>query len=106
MYEQQLIATLNIELSLRLADGVSMNDITERVKEKVSALLQTDFNALVTLLYRIDVDEEKLRLLLETNENREATDIITGLIIERQLQKIKSRRKFKPNNNISEEEKW
>lgn len=106
MHEQQLIQSLNKELLLNIADATRLEEIERVVKQRVSELLQTDFNALVTLLYRIDVSEQKLKLLLETNQDTDAADIISRLIVERQIQKIKSRNEFKNNDNISEEEKW
>lgn len=106
MYDQQLIQSLNNDLLLSIADIAGLAEIEQAVKQKVSELLQADFNALVTLLYRIDVSEEKLKLLLETNKDTDAADIISRLIVERQLQKIKSRNEFRSNNDVSEEEKW
>ncbi|MGN6439426.1 MAG: hypothetical protein ACTHMM_23035 [Agriterribacter sp.] len=106
MYDQQLIQSLNNDLLLSIADIAGLAEIEQAVKQKVSELLQADFNALVTLLYRIDVSEEKLKLLLETNKDTDAADIISRLIVDRQLQKIKSRNEFRSNNDVSEEEKW
>lgn len=106
MYEQQLIQALNKDLLLSIADVVELAEIEKAVNQKVSELLQTDFNALLTLLYRIDVSEEKLKLLLETNKDTDAADIISRLIVERQLQKIKSRNQFRNNDSVSDEEKW
>ncbi|MGN6494690.1 MAG: hypothetical protein ACTHLE_22060 [Agriterribacter sp.] len=106
MYEQQLIQALNKDLLLSIADVVELAEIEKAVKQKVGELLQTDFNALLTLLYRIDVSEEKLKLLLETNKDTDAADIISRLIVERQLQKIKSRNQFRNNDSMSDEEKW
>lgn len=106
MYDQQLIQSLNNDLLLSIADIAGLAEIEQAVKQKVSELLQADFNALVTLLYRIDVSEKKLKLLLETNKDTDAADIISRLIVERQLQKIKSRNEFRSNNDVSEEEKW
>lgn len=106
MYDQQLIQSLNNDLLLSIADIAGLAEIEQAVKQKVNELLQADFNALVTLLYRIDVSEKKLKLLLETNKDTDAADIISRLIVERQLQKIKSRNEFRSNNDVSEEEKW
>ena len=74
---------------------------------KINDLIQTDFERLVNLLYRIDVDEQKLKELLIDNPNEDAGVIIARLIIERQLQKIKFKEAFRNDeSNIDEEEKW
>jgi hypothetical protein len=61
---------------------------------------------LVNLLYRIDVSEKNLKELLAKNPKQDAGDIIAMLIIERQLQKIKSRQQFKTDADFEGEEKW
>ena len=59
------------------------------------------------ILYRIDVNERKLKYLLQENVGEDAAFIIADLIIERQIEKIKSRQQFsRRDDNISEEEKW
>lgn len=72
----------------------------------INNLLEKDFERLVFLLYRMDVDENKLKHLLKLNAGSDAGLIIADLMIERQLQKIKSRNDTKQRGNISEEESW
>ncbi|OJU28081.1 MAG: hypothetical protein BGN92_08230 [Sphingobacteriales bacterium 41-5] len=70
-------------------------------------MLSNDFGRLVSSLYRFDVPETKLRNLLKQHPKTDAADIIAKLIIERQLQKLKSRQQYSQrDNDISEEEKW
>ena len=72
----------------------------------LNELINNDFEYLLTILYRIDVDEKRLRALLASQPGENAGELIAHLIIERQEQKIKSREQFKPPTNIPEEEKW
>lgn len=75
--------------------------------DQINKMLQHDFEKLVSTLYRIDVDETKLRLLLDRNTGQDSAEIITDLVIERQVQKIKSREQFRgTNENISDDDKW
>ena len=70
-------------------------------------MILSDFDKLVMMLYRLDINETKLRKILNENPSQDAGNMIADLIIERQLQKIKSRQQFSQrDNNISEEEKW
>jgi hypothetical protein len=78
----------------------------EQLAAYVNELVNHDFDYLLSLLYRIDVDEKKIRALLDSQKNANAGELIATLIIERQEQKIKSREQFKPPTNIPEEEKW
>lgn len=78
-----------------------------QLKQAVSHLIDKDFDALLQLLYRVDVSEEKLRRLLQDFPAADAAGIITNLLLERQLQKIKSRREHaQRDQNIPEDERW
>jgi len=73
----------------------------------INELINNDFHSLIQLLYRIDVNEKKIRFYLEENTHTDAAIVITDLIIERQLQKIEIRKKFTRQNNAEDgEEKW
>lgn len=59
----------------------------------VAQLIDTDYHKLTNILYRIDVDELKLKkALLESDQPISVT--IADLIIERQVQKLKYRNRF------------
>lgn len=73
----------------------------------INELILCNFNGLISILYRIDISEQKLKLLLKKNYETDAAKLIANLIIDRQLQKIKSRHEFGGrDNSINEEEKW
>ena len=83
----------------------------EKLREKliflINELIKKDFDALVQLLYRIDVYEKKIRLYLSKNRQEDSAAILADLIIERQLEKMESRKKFSENKNEEcDEEKW
>jgi hypothetical protein len=103
---KELIKDLNESYGLELAERFSMQEGETFLAEKLNGMIQRDFNTLVRLLYRIDVDEAALRELLKTQAGRDAGRIMARLIIERQLQKIKARPAFKPPDTGSDEERW
>ncbi len=75
--------------------------------DKINELVNTQFQKLVAILYRMDVNETKLKQLLSDNPGTDAGLIIADLMIERQKEKIKSRQQFsKRDENISDDEKW
>ena len=91
------------------------NSIIEMPEEKareeliflINELINKDFHSLIQLLYRIDVNEKKIRVYLEKNSHKDAASVLANLIIERQLQKIESRKKYTSKNNADEhDEKW
>lgn len=81
-------------------------DFEKHLAEYINELLLHDFNKLVQLLYRVDVNENKLKNLLKENPQTDAAVLIANLLIQRQMEKIKTKQSFKKNDNISEEEKW
>jgi hypothetical protein len=105
--EKELIQSINTELAIELPETISFSVFRQQLKDEITHLIQHDFQKLVSILYRIDVNERKLKYLLQENVGEDAAFIIADLIIERQLEKIKSRRKFSQRDDtISDEEKW
>lgn len=73
----------------------------------VNELITRDFNQLVLVLYRLDINEKKLKQTLADHPNQNAGELIAKLIIDRQEEKKKSREAFKEKDwEGSEEEKW
>lgn len=61
------------------------------VKE-IEYLLHSNMERLMWILYRIDIDERKLKLLLESDNETPPAEIIADAIIARQIQKYQSRK--------------
>ncbi len=99
-----LLTTENIFL---ITDELSLKDklLFDTLVLQINDLINNDFERLVSLLYRIDVSEKKLTILLQENKTGNTAELIANLIIERQLQKIISRRETK-KDNFNDEEKW
>ena len=85
---------------------VPSKDLRNQLISFINELINKDFNALVQLLYRIDINEKKLKELLKQNENTDAALIIADLIISRQLQKIESKRQFNQREKTDEDDSW
>ena len=104
MKNEQVLEEVSKELEVIVKD----DSLTKQVLvEKINELINNDFQKLVSILYRMDVSEKKLKQLLNENAGTNAALIITDLMIERQEQKIISRQQFrKKDENISDDEKW
>ena len=102
-----LINDLNNSMALALPEKISSSELEEQLAAYINKLIEKDFEKLVSLLYRLDVSENKLKNLLKLNAGENAGMIIAQLIIERQLEKIKSRKHFSTKDDPAEgEEKW
>lgn len=105
-YQLELINTTRVAVgeSFLPATMDNIDAFTQELSNYINHLLNTDFEKVVSLLYRIDVDEKKIKALLENTSN--SSLVIAQAIIERQLQKIKTRELFKNNEEINEDDKW
>ena len=102
-----IIPLLNKELSLQLPAQLAMEELEQQLTDHVNHLINTDFEKLIYYLYRIDVNESKMKHLLQQQGGTNAAQLIAKLIIERQLQKLKSRSEHKPDNTYDEgAERW
>jgi hypothetical protein len=105
-----LLYDLNASYGLELREASSIDALEAILAEKIGILIDKDFGALVQLLYRVDVSESRLRQLLLENRTTDAGRLIARLLLERQWQKIVTRREFsreKPKEDAAdEEERW
>lgn len=107
MEQPVLITTINNEMGLAMPLQLSFEEMRQQLQLAVNAMVNSNFQQLVNILYRIDVNERKLKYLLQENVGADAAVIIADLIIERQMEKIASRSRFsQADDGISEEEKW
>jgi hypothetical protein len=107
MENKELIRLLKKELAIEIPEQHSYNEIHAALAAYINGLIKNDFDKLISYLYRIDVNEQKLKALLQQNPRQDSGDLIATLIIERQEQKIKSRMLF--DNRVHDndvEEKW
>ncbi len=113
----QLIQDLNRYYQLELAGHLDTGQLETWLAEKINRMIRDDFEGLLRLLYRVDVSEEKLRALLAAsgadgqvagteNSGMDAGRIIARLIMERQWQKIETRRKYSKGPRDAGEEEW
>ena len=107
MEHAELIRLLNNELPVEIAVQKSYAEIHAEISDYINTLIKNDFDKLIAYLYRIDVNKQKLKTLLQQFPLQDAGNIIASLIIERQEKKIKTRKQFsQQDTDFDEEEKW
>ena len=106
--DKNMVAALRTSIGIDLKEGLSLIELKNILAGYINSLISNNFNKLISILYRLDINESKLKQLLANNPGEDAGMIIADLIIERQMQKQISREKFsgKGENNIDENEKW
>lgn len=96
-------AIINIITNLQITEeeetGVekSKSEQFKVVVDFINNLIKNDFNRLLSILYRVDISEEKLKLKLAEHKDRKipSAEIIANLLIEREEEKIMSRQKYR-----------
>jgi hypothetical protein len=93
--DSTIIDVLNATLT-QSDKEIDWETIQDQLAVYINELILTDFNKLMSILYQIDVSEAKIRKALATNQGQHnAGEILASFIIDRQLQKIRFRRKYK-----------
>ena len=101
--DNEIVHIVNDSFSLQSNE----NNLLDFLTEKINFLIVNDFNKLIFILYRADINEQKLNRLLSENKKEDAGKIIAALFIQRQLEKIKSREENSAKtSNDSQEERW
>lgn len=103
---RDLVSHINTSLEISLPETLSQEELREKLAAHINHLINHDFEKLVYYLYRIDVDENKMRRLLEQREGENAAALIADLIIERIVQKKEARKQFRTDSTDSKEERW
>jgi hypothetical protein len=104
MQEQEVLKSISVETGLVITGREELNRAW--LVQKLNELIESDFARVVQILYRVDVNEQKLKSLLQQHTERDAGEIMADLLIERQNQKINKKQGGKENGEIPDEEKW
>ncbi len=75
-----------------------IDDLTQLKKHlirKITQLMDSDYEKLINILYRIDINEKKLNELFGSKNREHIPDRLADLIIERQLEKINFRNMYR-----------
>jgi hypothetical protein len=107
MNSTELIQQINKDFELALTPSLSGEILRQTMAVHINDMILHQFDRLVQLLYRMDVSESKLKEMLQVQAGTDAGYLIAGLVLEREQQKIASRRQFtQQRNNDSEAETW
>jgi|SRR4051812_19613919 hypothetical protein len=107
MNHSDLVTELNHSLDLQMPAHITLENLHDELSAHINDLIKNNFEALVALLYKIDVNEDKLKLHLIDNPNEDAGNVIATLIIERSRQKADAKKQFRPKPPVDDnEEKW
>jgi hypothetical protein len=104
MEDKLLVQLLQKEMAFEESAIFSMEELLEKWGQYFNSLIENDFHQLISLLYRIDVSEHKLRRMLRENPSENAGKMIASLMVERLLQKIRSREEHRAKRDTMTED--
>lgn len=105
-YQEEVIHDLELYFGM---SGMKVQDYFQKLAEKIEYLITNDFEGLLFVLYRLDVDENKVKMLISEAKGANPGAVIAKCIIDRLEQKIIWRKKFKQQQgkeDIDESERW
>ena len=91
---QSIIQDFHLDHDSELVSINHMEDLKQKLEKIVAYLLDNDLERLINAMYRLDIDEEKFKMALGGLNGMDVSRKITDLIISREMQKIKTRKKY------------
>lgn len=105
MEKSPLVTLINNSLDTSFGIDLPEDLLKLQLVQYIDELINTNFGHLVFLLYRIDVDEQKLKDILVHTGGANAAEVIADLILQRMSEKMRSREIYRTETLGSEEEK-
>jgi hypothetical protein len=93
---QKDLALPAAEINKQHAPG--LEDLHHYLSLAISELLDKDFNRLLNALYRIDINEKKVAETIHMEDPGQIAPGLATLIIERELEKVQTRKKYSGGN--------
>lgn len=88
----------SLEITFTSNEESPYQELYKQILPLIDELLNDDYPKLMAMLYRIDLDEDFLNRKLKETEHVDTDEIITDLIIKRELQKIIIRELYSGKN--------
>ncbi|TBO40637.1 hypothetical protein [Pedobacter kyonggii] len=87
-----LISIINKDFDM--PDDLSETQLRDAMVDAFAYLIDNDFPKLIQILYKADVDQYKLKELLETVEGSSSAEVIADAYLVRQKAKIETWKKY------------
>lgn len=69
-------------------------ELYSRILPVIERMQSEDPNKFFSLMYRIDISETQVRKTVEGSKDRSFSEVVTQMILERELQKVLTRKSF------------
>ena len=83
-----------ISKDFEISEDISESQLRNSLIKTFEYLVEDDFQKLLQVLYKADVDQYKLKELLENTDGKSSAEIIADAYIERQMKKVETWKKY------------
>ena len=97
---------VNKDFELAQSDFISEEDLERALSAVIHRMIDHDLERLFSILYRLDVNEQKVHAALRKNNDIPPHIAIAKLIIKRHKEKLETRLKYKQDKDDNSVEKW
>jgi len=95
------VAFVDESTALIPGEKVTMDDVRTFLIERITRLLDRNPGMLMSILYRIDVSERRVKQAMTGSSPAELPAVLADLVIDRQLQKLRTRRYYAKSSGPS-----
>lgn len=88
----------SFEITFTSKEESPYQELYQQILPLIDEMLNDDYPKLMAMLYRIDLEEEFLNKKLKESEHADTDEVITDLIIKRELQKVIIREMYRSNH--------
>jgi hypothetical protein len=94
------------EIQILFELPAEQSDVRSELAARINYLIENDFHKLISVLYRFDISELKLKNKLAASSS-DAGGVIADMVIERNDEKKLARKKFRQDDSqIPDDERW
>ena len=90
-----IVQDFNLDEEDNLVHIRDLEELKEKLEKIVAYLLDNDFERLLNAMYRLDINEEKFKMAISGSDVNTMSQKIVELIISREIQKMKTRIKYR-----------
>ena len=92
-----LIRALSQNYGLETTPGFGgFEELKVLLAKALKGLIQSNPEKLLTIMYRLDINEALFRQAMETGSEQNQAEAIANLVLERELKRLEFRKKYKP----------
>jgi hypothetical protein len=88
-----------IPLSFENTEALTFQKITEKIQPLLAELMTKNYQGFMNLLYRIDLNESRIKKETAAQPEKKFEEIIAALVIKRELQKVVIKEYYKNNQD-------